>query len=194
MSDLKLTPRAALHGAKATAALSTKIDIIDGWSMALISERKGQRHALMEHIARLFGLNLPERPAIAAHAGVCAVWAGPGQWLLVASDGTGRDLERELRNPLEGLAAVADQSDSRAVVRVAGPQAKDVLAKGIPLDLHPRSFKVGDAAITHAAHIGVLMWRPLDDNGFIICCASSYAESFWDWLIEACGETGHVIG
>ena len=32
---------------------------------------------------------------------------------------------------------------------------RDVLAKGVPLDLHPKAFKPGDVATTLVAYIGV---------------------------------------
>ncbi len=152
MSDMKLKARPALYGAKAAAARNTNIEVIDNVTMALIASRKGQGEALSARIDEMFGIELPGTPRAVSSKGVTAVWAGPGQWLLVALATGGRDLERELREPLQGLAAVADQTDSRAVVKVSGPNAREVLAKGVPIDLHPRAFKGGDAAITHASH------------------------------------------
>ena len=41
----------------------------------------------------------------------------------------------------------SDQSDSRLVLRLSGPRVRDVLAKGVPVDLHPKAFKPGDVAM-----------------------------------------------
>ncbi len=193
MSDLKLKARPALYGAKAAAARNTSVEVIDDVTMALIASRKGQGEALSAKIDQLFGIELPGTPRAVSNKGLTAVWAGPGQWLLVASAAGGRDLERELRQPLEGLAAVADQTDSRAMVKVSGPNARDVLAKGVPIDLHPRAFKSGDAAITHASHIGVTLWRPEGEDAFVLTCASSYAGSFWHWLSDSSQATGMTV-
>lgn len=193
MSDLKLKPRPALYGAKAAAAERTSLEIIDGWTIALIAERKGQREALAQRLHELLGITLSESGRVTTSGSITAVWAGPGQWLLIADGNSCRDLERDLRAPLEGLAAVTDQSDSRAVVKVSGPNARDVLAKGVPVDLHARAFKPGDAAITHAAHIGITLWRPAADDTFVITCSSSYADSFWHWLTDACQSSGLVV-
>lgn len=193
MSDTKLQARPALYGAKVSAAQNTNIEIINDWTMALIAARKGRGDALSSRIDELFGIELPGAPHVVSNKGVSAVWSGPDQWLLVASSSNGRDLERELQGPLEGLAAVTDQSDSRAAVKVSGPNAAHVLAKGVPIDLHPKAFKPGDAAITHASHIGVTIWRPTDGDGFILTCASSYAGSFWHWLTESCHATGVTV-
>lgn len=193
MSETKLKARPALYGAKAAAANNTSVEIVDTWTMALVAERKGQGAALNSKVQELFGLELPGAGRVSASSGITAVWAGPGQWLLIASSANGRDLERDLRGPLDGIAAVADQSDSRAVVKVSGPKAREALAKGIPIDLHPKVFKAGDAAITHASHIGVTLWRPLDGDEFVITCATSYAGSFWHWLSESCQSTGMTV-
>ncbi len=193
MSETKLKARPALYGAKAAAANNTTVEIVEDWTMALIAERKGQGAALAAKVKDLFGLELPATGRVSTGSGVTAVWAGPGQWLLAASNANGRDLERELQAPLDGLAAVADQSDSRAVVKVSGPKSREALAKGIPVDLHPKAFKAGDVAITHASHIGATIWRPLEGDEFVITCASSYAGSFWHWLSDTCQSTGLTV-
>ena len=46
-------------------------------------------------------------------------------------------LYRELKAKLSGLASVTDQSHGRVIIRIAGPKARAVLAKGTPVDLHP---------------------------------------------------------
>ena len=51
------------------------------------------------------------------------------------------------------FAAVSDQSDARLVLRVSGPRVRDVLAKGVPVDLHPKAFKPGDIACTVVGYI-----------------------------------------
>ena len=74
-----------------------------------------------------------------------ALWLAPGTWMVVAQDVEDGGLYPRLREELGDLAAVVDQSHGRAVLRLAGPRARDVLAKGCRLDLHPRVFKPGCA-------------------------------------------------
>ncbi len=50
---------------------------------------------------------------------------------------------------------MSDQSDARLVLHLSGPRVRDVLAKGVPIDLHPKVFKPGDVATTLIAYIGV---------------------------------------
>ncbi|SEV98461.1 sarcosine oxidase subunit gamma [Cognatiyoonia koreensis] len=68
-----------------------------------------------------------------------AIWIGPGQALVI-----GTDLP-------ELPAAVVDQSDSWAIVQVAGPDVLDVLARLVPVDL--RTMRSGQTARTMIAHM-----------------------------------------
>jgi heterotetrameric sarcosine oxidase gamma subunit len=134
-----------------------------------------------------FGLDLPETPRVAAGEAFDFVWAGPSQWLCVSiRPGMPSELEAEL-GP---LAAVTDQTDARAVLRLSGPRVRDVLAKGCPIDLHPRAFKRGDTAITAIAGIGAQIWWPDVDEAFHLAVARSMAGSFWSWLLPSAQEFG----
>lgn len=61
-------------------------------------------------------------------------------------DGHARSRARDLGQRLRGLASIFDQSGGRTVLRLSGPRARDVLAKGLPIDLHSRAFGPGSAA------------------------------------------------
>jgi sarcosine oxidase subunit gamma len=105
----------------------------------------------------------------------------------------GHRFEATLRECFAGLASVCDQSDGRCVIRISGPSARDVLAKGIPLDLHPRVFGPGQAAVTLAAHIGVHIWQIDDMPTYEIAVFRGFAGSFWHWLMESAAEFGGVV-
>lgn len=62
-------------------------------------------------------------------------------WLVVTPGGREEVLQRRLRQALDGqVAAVTDLTDARAVFHLAGPLAREVLAKGgaLPLDAATR--------------------------------------------------------
>ena len=90
-------------------------------------------------------------------------------------------------------AMVADQSDGRCVLRLSGPKARQVLAKGIGLDLDPRIFKPGDVAMTLAAHIAVQIWQMDDKPSYEIAMFRSLAGSFWHWLAASAAEFGYEV-
>ena len=84
----------------------------------------------------------------------------------------------------------ADQSDGRIILRVTGPRVRDALAKGVPIDLHPRAFRPGDAAITTVATIGVHLWQVDDAPTYELIVPRSFAVAFREWFDEAAAEFG----
>ena len=66
------------------------------------------------------------------------------------------------------------------------------LAKGVPLDLHPKVFKAGDVATTLVAYIGVQIDR-IDEATWQLTAPRSMAGSFWSWLSASAGEFGYDV-
>lgn len=145
--------------------------------------------AMHEH----FGLTLPLAPMAVRNGSRQVVWTGPGQWLLIADS---REGFRDDLAKLAGLAAISDQSDARAVLSLSGPRIRDLLAKGVMLDLHPAAFAVDAAASTSIAYLGVTLWRSTDGPEgavFEIMVARSMAGSFWSWLSASAAEFGYAV-
>ena len=120
------------------------------------------------------------------------IWAGPARWHLTEPDG--RDLEAELFDALSGTeAAVVDLSHSRAVIRLAGPEARHVLAKGSGLDFHAQVFTPGACAQTALFHVAVLIDCRDDTPSFDIYAARGLACSLWQSLSHAAAEYGYRV-
>ena len=87
--------------------------------------------------------------------------------------------------------AAVDVSAQRTTLRLRGEHARDVLAKGCSLDLHPTVFGPGAAAQTMLGQAAVVL-IPLSDNGtdYRILVRSSFAGYLADWLIDAAEEFG----
>ncbi len=194
MSKTNLIATSALDAAKSASRSHVSIDVLDNVSVVWIAARKGQSGPLATRFNELHGVALPSNPRLAkSRSGVDFIGAGPDQWLAVAPMATDLDLATILADQLKGFASVADQTDARTLVRVSGDKARDTLAKGLPIDLHPRAFPEGAVATTHAAHIGVILWRPIGSDSFIIACTRSYSDSFWRWLTESAAEHGLAV-
>ena len=155
--------------------------------LATVMTLRGQADALRARLRALYDLAAPARPAVVHGRALDLAWTGPEQWLAVSADRTVAD---RLAGDLEGLAAVSNQSDARAVLRLSGPKARETLAKGCPIDLHPRAFHPGDTAITAIAHVGVQIWQVDDAPTFDLLVARSMAASFWRWLSASGREFG----
>jgi methylglutamate dehydrogenase subunit D len=121
-----------------------------------------------------------------------AQWAGPDQYFVVAEGRGEGALYRELKSVLGGTASVSDQSHGRVIIRIAGPKARSVLAKGTPVDLHADDFPVGKSALTQMAHVGVHLTRVGEDT-FDLSVFRGFAESFWEWITEQSEEFGYQV-
>ncbi len=159
--------------------------------LASMIARPGQTTTLSAATERAFGAPLPLAPRVASGAGVSFIWSGPGHWL-VESGSAAINMD-VLLTSCAGLASVFEQTDSRVVLEVGGPRVRDVLAKGLPIDLHPASFQVGHVALTSASHIGVQLWQTAADPVYRIAVARSFFASFWHWLASSASAYGCEI-
>ena len=67
------------------------------------------------------------------------LWLGPDEWLVMSDAQAGEGLGASLAAALRGMpCAVTDVSDARIVYAVSGSNARELLARGCPLDLHDR--------------------------------------------------------
>ena len=149
----------------------------------------------MSAVGRALELLLPTEPCQSAHQGeVAALWTGPDQWLIICPRAEVGDVAKTLGGATSSAGgAVTDISAGRAVLRLAGPDAHEILAKGCPLDLHPSMVKPGHVAGSVLAKITVLIH--LRDREIIdIHLGRSFADYLWAWLEEAGMECGLSIG
>jgi methylglutamate dehydrogenase subunit D len=203
VSDFTRNARPALAGVPATGrhgrsdgpaglVVRERVDL----SLASVIARKGEVDALRSLAKRAYGLDLPLAPrrvstllADARH--MAFAWAGPAQWL-ATRDGLD-ELETELVAALGTRAMIAEQGDGRCVLRVSGPNARQVLAKGLPIDLDPRVFKPGDVALSVAAHVNAHLWQLDDAPTYEMSVMRSFAGSFWSWLEASAAEFGYEV-
>jgi methylglutamate dehydrogenase subunit D len=188
-----LAAQSAFAALKTVKSADLTIEARDDLSMVSIAAAKGKVDDVRAALREKYGVELPAVPERIAGKDVAFVWSGPDQWMAMAERGASdRDLETELKPLLANIAAVVDQSDGRAVVRISGPRARDVLAKGVPIDLHPRAFKSNGVAITHASHIGIILWQLDAVPTYEIAMFRSFADSFTSWLMHSAAEyAGH---
>ncbi|MGR3435174.1 MAG: sarcosine oxidase subunit gamma, partial [Shimia sp.] len=89
---------------------------------------------------------------------------------------------------------VADVSDARALFRIDGPAARDVLAKLTPVDLRPGAMGQGDFRRTLVGQVGAAFWMTGPET-FEIVCFRSVGDYVWDLLRDAAEvPVGHLAG
>ena len=183
MSDRTLHPLSALSGiavpgryGRGEGEPSLVITELTGLGLATVACRKGQAAALSAAVRNAYGVDLPASSRVAQGAAVRFIGYGPGQWLAVSEALANEALASELAAKLQGLASVSDQSGGRTVLRVSGNRARDVLAKGLPLDLDPRAFPLGSAATSAISHIGVQLWQADDMRSYDLGLSKSFGK------------------
>lgn len=145
-------------------------------------------------VARASGTEPPPPGHVAEAGGQALLGLGPDEWLAITRAGDEGAVQAALAAALHGLrASVVDVSDNYTTVRVAGRRARWVLAKGWPVDLHPRAFGPGRMAQGNLALCNVILRQTGDRGGqpaYELLVRPSYARYLWDWLLDAALEVG----
>lgn len=149
----------------------------------------GQAPALAARLRDRFGLALAAPGRWTQADALVCVWLAPDRWQI---EHAGRhDLLPALADTAGEHGAVIDVSDARAVLRLTGPASRDILARLLPLDLHPREFAPHHAAGTVAAHIGVQLRQIDAAPSYDLACLRSYADSLRRAVAHAAGVALH---
>lgn len=123
--------------------------------------------------------------------GIC--WMSPDELLVLCPYGTVQpNLEKMQATLAKAHATVADVSDARAVFRLSGPKAREVLAKLVPVDLSPDAFKAGMFRRTRMAQVPAAFWLH-EAEMFQIVCFRSHAQYVFD-LLRVAAMPGSEVG
>ena len=180
------------HGASAGVAgllIEERSDI----AFASVIAKRDKRFMLVNAVNTAFGVALPDGPRRATVGAVTFAGTGPDQWIASAEGAEAAGFAAKLRARVGPFAAVSDQSDARLVLQLSGPRVRDVLAKGVPIDLHPNAFKPGDVATTLIAYVGVQIDMLDDAPTYQLAAPRSMAGSLWSWLSASAGEFGYDV-
>ncbi len=136
----------------------------------------GGEAAAQKAIKAAFGSALPDVGKSVLSKGVRLVRMSLDQGFVIFTR-VPPDAEPFVAKKLKGTAYTTDQTDVWTGLTFSGANARTVLERICPIDLHPGAFAVDDAARTTMEHLGVLIIRT-DTDGFLLMSASSSAKSF----------------
>ncbi len=159
------------------------------FSLASVVARRNQAERAAAAALQACGTAPPSTPAITTSGDLAFLWSGPGHWLALESHGT-EPVETRFSAMFGSHASVFDQSGSRVLLELRGPHVRDVLAKGVSIDLHPRAFKAGDLAVTTASHLAVHLWQVTDEPVYRLLVVRTYFDSLWRWLAVSAAAGG----
>jgi sarcosine oxidase, subunit gamma len=154
----------------------------------LASDRK-----FMAAAKQALGLELPKSPRTSAAWGeVKVLWLSIDQWLILAPRARAAELLSALNKALDGIHALAvDVSDMRAVIRLEGEGAREVLMKGCSLDLLSGEYGPGTVRRMNFAEIAALL-QVIEDDVFDVYVFRSYADYAWDYLLATAREAAKI--
>ncbi|MFD1911914.1 sarcosine oxidase subunit gamma [Halodurantibacterium flavum] len=137
------------------------------------------------------GLAVPDQRGL-LHDGDRAVgWMSPDELLLVLPHAGVAATLAALKDGLAGSHhLVQDVSDMRAVFRISGPHAREVLAKLAPVDMG--RFGPGELRRTRAAQVPAAFWME-DDGAITLVCFRSVGRYMFD-LLCAAATPGSEVG
>ena len=169
-----LERRSALAGIREIASDRVRLGEVRGFALTQLAALDD---AALSAIGAELGA-LPQHPVCGETDGRRIFHTAPRQFWIVGPDAD--DIGRRL----EGAAIVTPLSHSRTRMFVEGPDAPDVLAKVIEIDLHEAVFKPGMFAMTGLHHTPILLHR-VTASRFEIYAMRTFAANAWDCLADA---------
>ena len=200
MTDLILSPRSALsciitpgHRGKKEGLAGVTLTEVSQFTLAHLTAFKGQKAALEIAIRDEFSIELPNNSRRIERNRISFIGIGPEQWMVMAYDPDSNGFLTKLAHVVDGLAALVDQSDARAILRISGSDSRRALAKGVSVDLDPQVFEKDHAATTLAAGLSISLWQLEDTPTYEISVFRAFAVSLYDWIVHSAEEFGIII-
>jgi heterotetrameric sarcosine oxidase gamma subunit len=197
MANLGLVPRSALagladigRGEVPSGPVGVFVSERTNLTLASVAALRNSTGALARRMHEVFGFEPPLEPRHIGGDEVAFAWTGLAQWLAIGTGVQGDALVTRLRAELSGLASISDQTDGRVVIRLRGPDVRSLLAKGLPIDLHPRAFAPGHAAVTVLGQVGLHIWQVDAQPTYDLVVPTSYAAYVWRWIVDAAAQFG----
>jgi sarcosine oxidase subunit gamma len=193
------------QGALAALGLEARITKDPIAAGVLLSERTGfdqvnlrgdaSQMSFLQSVRNALGYALPlEANTVSEGMSSRALWLGPNEWLVVVPLNESAGVAGALRGALGGQhAAVTEVGDARTIINLAGRNARDVVMKGCPLDLHPKSFGPMRCAQSRLAKVNVIIDQRDDQPSYDLYVTRSFARYLWQWLEDAGREYGVAI-
>jgi len=123
--------------------------------------------------------------------GVC--WMSPDELLVLVPYAEVEAKLTAMTNALSGIHALAvNVSDARAVFRISGANAREVLAKLSPVDLSPGAVQPGQIRRSRLAQVAGAFWMD-DAESFRVVCFRSAADYVFK-LFKVAAQPGSEVG
>jgi sarcosine oxidase subunit gamma len=140
--------------------------------VGMIALRAKGLKSLDKAVKAVTGTKLPAQRRIEQNGDRACGWMSPDEYLLIVPYAAVKDGLASLAKSLAGEHYLAaDVSDARAIFRIEGDKAADVLRKLSPVDFE--KLAPGELRRTRAAQVAAAIWQ--QDQGFTLVCFRSVA-------------------
>ena len=164
MSD----PVSALNGASFQGFASIR----EIGPLGMITLRAKGVKALEKAVKSVTGTKLPAQRKIEVNGDKACGWMSPDEYLLIVPYAEVAAALASLAKSLVGEHHLAvDVSDARAIFRIEGDKAADVLRKLSPVDFD--TLEPGELRRTRTAQVAAALWQ--QDKGYTLVCFRSVA-------------------
>jgi heterotetrameric sarcosine oxidase gamma subunit len=166
-----------------------------GRTLVQVSGWPGAFDPVCRKLETLLNCRMPDAGLRAVSQGAQTIFRVGPERLWLAGPADDEMLQRLDESTLGRDAVVTAIWQSRTVVRVTGAGARELLNRGLPVDLDTAVFPADAFAqsVIHLIPVLVHCVPLIRDYGFDIYITSDYAVSFWEWLTEAAQSFGCEI-
>ena len=139
-------------------------------------------------VSAAVGLDIPAQRKVNHGPKGGVAWMSPDELLLLVDYDKADAVTAEISTALAGEHhMVVNVSDARAVFLIEGQGAREVLAKGAPVDLSSEAFGAGDLRRSRIGQLAAAFWM-IEDEVFELVCFRSVGAFMFDWLSNAAKE------
>ncbi|PCD77236.1 sarcosine oxidase subunit gamma [Pseudothioclava arenosa] len=162
-------------------------DVAEAGLVGMVTIRADLGTKALAKALKALGLPVPGQRRIESAEGRQIAWMSPDELLLICAYAEAPALVAQLSEALaKEHALVVDVSDARALFRVNGTKADQVLTKLCPVDF--ALLPDGEIRRTRAAQVAVALWRS-DEAEISLICFRSVAGYVFD-LLEVSARKG----
>lgn len=137
-------------------------------------------------------LELPAKPNVVRGADPAALWIGPREWLVLASEAQSERMLETLASLDSSACCLSEMTDALVTLEVSGPRAASVLAD-CPLDLEGEELAYGRCAQTAYAQVSVLIHRIATAQSWALHVDRSGARHVFDWIVGRGATEAHLF-
>lgn len=149
--------------------------------------------AVKKAVTGISGLDMPGQREVKTAGDNVLAWMSPDELLAVVPyDEVDDNIAAIAKTMKKGHYLAVNVSDARAVFRITGGGAREVVAKLSPVDMSPEAFGAGQIRRTRMAQVPAAFWIG-EDGSITVVCFRSVAQYVFD-LLKGAAANGSQVG